>query len=43
MGLEAVKDPLLAGVLAGAVNACSWWPEAPAAAVLDLFARVEAG
>lgn len=43
MGLEAIKDPLLAGVLAGAVNACSWWPEAPAAAVLDLLARVEAG
>ncbi len=34
--LRAVDDPLLAGVLAGAVNARSWVPAAPAEAVVVL-------
>lgn len=34
--LAAVRDPLLAGVAAGAVNAGTWWPDAPAEAVLNL-------
>ncbi len=37
--LREIADPLRAGVLAGAVNACSWMPEAPAESVLELAAE----
>jgi fructose-1-phosphate kinase PfkB-like protein len=37
--LTGLADSLRAGVLAGAVNASSWEPAAPAAAILELAAR----
>ena len=40
--LAAVEDPLLAGVLAGAVNAGSWTPAAPVSPVLALLSDARA-